>query len=167
MACGFANMQQTVASYSVLHMQPVALRRGRTVPAHRVCCAAEQNRATDGASQPRPQQQEQLRRSVVRLLAPAAAAAVVMLHPLAMHAAELDAGSAAAGAAAAASQFEPRLNPGLLAVALIAAAPPIIFWGRIFISAQRRDRQIKEEKEAQETRQRERDELARKLWGEK
>ena len=35
--------------------------------------------------------------------------------------------------------------------------PPVLFWGRIFLSAQRRERQLREEKNAEDQRQQERD----------
>ena len=35
-------------------------------------------------------------------------------------------------------QFEPRMNPWVAVAALAAALPPVLFWGRIFLSARRR-----------------------------
>lgn len=54
-------------------------------------------------------------------LAPASVVAALMLHPPAMHAADLGAVSGGTGPTTEASKFEAQFNPGLLAVALFAA----------------------------------------------
>ena len=46
--------------------------------------------------------------------------------------------------------FEPQLNPFVAVAALAAAVPPVLFWGRVFMNAQRR---IKEDEQKEEERQ--------------
>jgi hypothetical protein len=57
----------------------------------------------------------------------------------------------------AATQFEPQMNSGVLIVCLIAAAPPIIFWGRIFFGAWKRQREADAAVEQQDKKQKDRD----------
>lgn len=77
------------------------------------------------------------------------------------------AAAAAESVETAASQFEPQMNSGVLIVCLIAAAPPIIFWGRIFFGAWRRQREADAAVEQQDKKQKDRDELKSKLFDNK
>lgn len=58
--------------------------------------------------------------------------------------------------ALAADTFEPQLRPEIVVAAACAAAPPIIFWARIFASQMRRVRAIEQEKAAEDQRAEER-----------
>lgn len=58
--------------------------------------------------------------------------------------------------ALAADTFEPQLRPEIVVAAACAAAPPIIFWARIFASQMRRVRAIEQEKVAEQQRAEER-----------
>lgn len=54
--------------------------------------------------------------------------------------------------------FEPQLpGPAVAVAAAAAATPPILFWARIFLSAQRRQQAIDAEKAAEQERQRQRE----------
>ncbi|PRW56660.1 hypothetical protein C2E21_4531 [Chlorella sorokiniana] len=62
--------------------------------------------------------------------------------------------------------FEPQLpGPAIAVAAAAAATPPILFWARIFLSAQRRQQAIEAEQAAEQERQRQREELKRKITG--
>ncbi|KAL4443455.1 hypothetical protein ABPG75_011192 [Micractinium tetrahymenae] len=67
--------------------------------------------------------------------------------------------------ALAADTFEPQLRPEIVVAATVAAAPPIIFWARIFASQMRRQRAIDAEKAAEQQRAQEREVLKRKITG--
>lgn len=64
---------------------------------------------------------------------------------------------AAADSLNQAGTFAPQFNPGVLIVCLIAAAPPILFWGRIFFAAWKRQREADKEAEQQNLKQKDRD----------
>lgn len=54
--------------------------------------------------------------------------------------------------------FEPQLpGPGIAIAAALAATPPVLFWARIFLSAQRRQQAIDAEQAAEQERQRQRE----------
>lgn len=54
--------------------------------------------------------------------------------------------------------FEPQLpGPAIAVAAAAAATPPILFWARIFLSAQRRQQAIEAEQAAEQERQRQRE----------
>jgi hypothetical protein len=65
---------------------------------------------------------------------------------------------AAAGGLAEEITFEAQMpGPAILVAVACAATPPILFWARIFLSAQRRQAAIDAEKAEEERRQRERE----------
>lgn len=63
----------------------------------------------------------------------------------------------AANSLSEAATFEPQFNPGVLIVCLIAATPPILFWGRIFFADWKRKMEAKKEAEQQDLKQKDRD----------
>jgi hypothetical protein len=63
-------------------------------------------------------------------------------------------------ATTAATTFEPRVDPTIAIAAAVAAAPPILFWIRIALNERRRRKEAEEKEMARE-------ELKRKLFGDK
>lgn len=53
--------------------------------------------------------------------------------------------------------FEPQLNPAIAVAAAAAATPPILFWGRIFLSNMRRLEEERQRAEEEQRRQAERE----------
>lgn len=74
---------------------------------------------------------------------------------------------AALGNSSAVETFEPQLNSGVLVVCLIAATPPVLFWGRIFFSAWARQRRLDVEAKQQNQKKKDRDALKSKIFGDK